>query len=140
MTRMFVLTVAMSLAMGAAALGQAPEQQQPTGPAQTASELAEALTRRVGESLRVKAVVGRSVTVGSVTLIPILMIDVNFGGAGLVSPGGPPSGAAPRPAVPRAPQVGGDGFFMSGEARPLGFVVVTRQGTRFVSVAQTPAK
>jgi hypothetical protein len=29
---------------------------------------------------------------------------------------------------------------MSGEARPLGFVVIGKKGTRFISVAQTPAK
>ena len=66
-----------------------------------------------------------TVTAGSVTLIPILMIDINFGGAGLVSPGGP-STAVPKAAAPQAPLAGADGFLMSGEARPLGFVVVTK--------------
>jgi len=135
----FVLTAAAGLALGAVALGQAPEQEPAMSPTPAASELADVLTRRVGESLRVKAVVGKSVTAGSVTLIPILMIDINFGGAGLVSPGGP-STAVPKAAAPQAPLAGADGFLMSGEARPLGFVVVTRQGTRFISVAQTSAK
>ena len=136
MTRVFVLTAAAGLALGAVALGQAPEQEPALNPTPAASELADVLTRRVGESLGVKAVVGKPVTAGSVTLIPILMIDINFGGAGLVSPGGP-STAVPKAAAPLA---GADGFLMSGEARPLGFVVVTRQGTRFISVAQTSAK
>jgi uncharacterized spore protein YtfJ len=134
---MSVLTAAAGLALGAVALGQAAERQEPAvDPTPAASELADALTRRVGETLRAKTVVGKSITAGSVTVIPILMIDINFGGAGLVSPGGPPT------AVPKAvaPLAGGDGFLMSGEARPLGFVVVTKQGTRFISVAQTPAK
>lgn len=139
MTRVFVLTAAAGLALGAVALGQAPEQEPALNPAPAASELADVLTRRVGESLGVKAVVGKSVTAGSVTLIPILMIDINFGGAGLVSPGGP-STAVPKAAAPQAPLAGADGFLMSGEARPLGFVVVTGQGTRFISVAQTSAK
>lgn len=140
MTRMFVLTAAAGLALGAVALGQAAEQQEPAAnPTPAASELADALTRRVGETLGVKAVVGKSVTAGSVTLIPILMIDINFGGAGLVSSGGPAT-AGPKAAAPLAPLAGADGFLMSGEARPLGFVVVTKQGTRFISVAQTPAK
>jgi uncharacterized spore protein YtfJ len=136
LTRVFVLTAAAGLALGAVALGQAPEQEPALNPTPAASELADVLTRRAGESLGVKAVVGKSVTAGSVTLIPILMIDINFGGAGLVSPGGP-STAVPKAAAPPA---GADGFLMSGEARPLGFVVVTRQGTRFISVAQTSAK
>ncbi len=137
MRRMFILTAATSLALGAAALGQAADPQPPaTSPTPAASELAESLTRRVGESLGVKTVVGQPVTTGSVTLIPILMIEVNFGGAGLVLPSGPPS-AAPRAA---APQASADGFLMSGEARPLGFVVVTKQGTRFISLTSTAAK
>jgi len=139
LTRVFVLTAAAGLALGTVALGQAPEQQEPAAnPPPAMSELADVLARRVGEDLRVKAVVGKSVTVDAVTLIPILMIDINFGGAGLVSPGGPPS-AAPKAAA-QAPLAGADGFLMSGEARPLGFVVVTRQGTRFISVAPTSAK
>ena len=140
MTRMFVLTAAAGLALGAVALGQAAEKQEPAvNPTPAASELADALTRRVGETLGVKAVVGKSVTAGSVTLIPILMVEINFGGAGLVSSGGPAT-AGPKAAAPLAPLAGADGFLMSGEARPLGFVVITRQGTRFISVAQTPAK
>lgn len=131
MTRVCVLTAALGLALGAATLGQAADGQEPAAkPAPAASGLADALTRRAAESLGVKAVVGKPVTAGSVTLIPILMIDLNFGGAGLVSPpaGGPP-----------APLSGAEGFLMSGEARPLGFVVVTRQGTRFISVTPAPA-
>ena len=140
MTRVFVLTAAAALALGAVALGQAPEQQEPAvSPAPAEGELADALNRRIGESLRVKAVVGKPVTAGSVTLIPILMIDINFGGVGLRSPGGPPT-AVPKAAAPQAPLAGANGFLMSGEARPLGFVVVTRQGTRFISVAPASAK
>ncbi len=137
MTRMSVLAAAAGLALGAVAAGQAAEQPaSAVNPSAAASELAAALSRRVGESLRAKAVVGKSLTVGSVTVIPILMIDVNFGGAGLASPGAAP--AADSKAA--APPAGADGFLMSGEARPLGFVVVTRQGTRFISVTQPPAK
>ena len=140
MSKVLVLTAAAGLALGTVALGQAPEPQEPAvNPPPAASELADVLTRHVGEDLRVKAVVGKSVTVGAVTLIPILMIDINFGAAGLVPPGGPPS-AVPKAPAPPSPVAGADGFVMTGEARPLGFVVVTRQGTRFISVAQTSAK
>jgi len=70
-------------------------------------------------------VVGEAIKVGSVTLIPILMVEVNFAGAGV---------ADPKPGTP-----GVDGFLMSGEARPLGFVAITRTKTRFISAA-APAK
>jgi hypothetical protein len=48
------------------------------------------------------------------------MVEVNFGGGGV--------------------QKAGDAFFMGGEARPLGFVAITKKGTRFLSVAKAPAK
>ena len=140
MTRTFVLTPAAVLALTAFAMAQAPQQQEPAvNAAPTATELADVLTRHVSEDLRVKAVVGKPVTAGSVTLIPILMIDVNFGGASLLSPGGPPT-PDPKAAAPPTPLAGADGFLMSGEARPLGFLVVTKQGTRFMSVTQPSAK
>ncbi len=142
MKRLFVLVgAAMCLALGTATLGQAADKPEPAAnPTQAASALADALTRQVGESLGVKAVVGKPVTAGSVTLIPILMVDVTFGGAGLVSPAGTPNAApaaaAPTGAAPLAPLAGVEGFLMSGEARPLGFVVVSKHGTRFISVTQ----
>ncbi len=137
MTRVFVLTAAVGLTLGAVALGRAGEQQPAAAnPTPAASELAGLLTQRLGETLGMKTVVGKSVTVGSVTLIPILMIDVDFGGAGLASPGTTPAAASQA----AAPSAGADGFLMSGEARPLGFVVLSRQGTRFISVTQPSAK
>jgi len=33
-----------------------------------------------------------------------------------------------------------DGFLMSGEVRPLGFVAVTKTKTRFISAGTPPAK
>jgi len=49
-----------------------------------------------------------------------------------------PSGQAV--AAPQNPATGVEGFFMSGEARPLGFVAVTKKGTRFISVGKMAAK
>ena len=76
-----------------------------------------------------KTVVGDPIKVGSVTLIPILTVEVSFGGLGTAAPG-----------APKGPATGVDGFFMRGEARPLGFVAITRKGTRFISVVKTPEK
>ncbi|MBN2408888.1 MAG: hypothetical protein JXE07_04050 [Candidatus Aminicenantes bacterium] len=87
-------------------------------------QLAQEMSKRLNSSLQVKTVVGEPMKVGKVTLIPIMMIDIGFGGGG----GG----------APQAPEMGGKGFYMSGEARPLGFVVVSKAGTKFVSVGKIP--
>jgi uncharacterized spore protein YtfJ len=137
-----VLAAATVLALGAPARAQAPPAT--ANPAASATELADTLIRQVGEELRVKAVVGQPVAVGTVTFIPILRIDVDFGGAGLLAPAPPPAAASKDAAGTKTPSpsplAGADAFLMSGEVRPLGFVVVTRQGTRFISVTPPPAK
>ena len=149
MKRMLALAAAAGLALGPLAAGQNPPEPKPAvGAPQPAGELADGLARRLSDELHVKTVVGKPMTIGAVTLIPILMVEVTFGGAGLVVPGAPPAAKpqaanakAPTPAAtPPAPPASGEGFFISGEARPLGFVVITKQGTRFISVAKTPAK
>ncbi len=89
-------------------------------------QLAEEMAARLGSSLQVKTVVGEPMRVGRLTIIPIMMINIGFGGGG----GG----------MPQAPDMGGKGFFMSGEARPLGFVVVSKAGTQFISVGKIPRK
>lgn len=94
--------------------------------ARPAADLASGLAQRLGDQLHATTIVGEPVKAGTVTLIPILLVDVNFAGA-----------SAPAPA-PNAQ--GLDAFLMSGEARPLGFVVVTAKGTRFIRVGDTPAK
>lgn len=95
------------------------EQKTTSAAAQTASDVAGALAQRLSNELHVKTVVGGPIKAGSVTLIPILMVDVNFAG-----------GTVPMPGV--------GGFLMSGESRPLGFVAITKKGTRFISVGNTP--
>lgn len=60
------------------------------------------------------------------TIIPIMMIDLGFGGGG----GGAPLNL----------DLGGKGFFMSGEAKPIGFVVISKAGTQFIHVAKIPPK
>jgi uncharacterized spore protein YtfJ len=114
----------------ALAQGQAQTEKklQPTQakPPQPMYQLAEAMAQRLNSSLQVRTVVGEPMKLGKVTLIPIMMIDIGFGGGG----GG----------APQAPDMGGKGFYMSGEARPLGFVVVSKAGTKFVSVGKIPRK
>lgn len=90
------------------------------------SMLAKAMTDRLSGNLHVKNVVGDPVKVGKVTIIPIILIDIGFGGGGGGSGGGQ--------------QMGGYGFGMSGEARPLGFVIISKAGVKFVSVGKVPRK
>ena len=90
------------------------------------SVMTKAMTDRLSSSLHVKNVVGDPVKVGQVTIIPIIMIDVGFGGGG----GGPGGGQA----------MAGQGFYTSGEARPIGFVIITKKETKFISVGKIPRK
>ncbi|MGA2771070.1 MAG: hypothetical protein ABSG26_09675 [Bryobacteraceae bacterium] len=135
MNRKTLIVVAAGLILGPLAVGQNPPANKPQAPAvQPANELADALAQRLANELHVKTVVGEPVKIGSLTLIPIMTIDVSFGGGGMAAP------ATPGAAAPPSPPTGVDGFFMSGEARPLGFVAIGRKGTRFISVGKTPAK
>jgi len=138
LNRKIHIVIAAGLILGSLAVGQTQQEKKPQAAAvQPAKELADALAQRLSNDLHVKTVVGEPFKVGSVTLIPIMMIDVNFGGLGMAAPGGPAA------AAPQNPAMGVDGFFMSGEARPLGFVAIGTKGTRFISVAgagKTPAK
>lgn len=86
-----------------------------------AVELASSMAQRLSNDMHVKTVVGDPIKAGSVTLIPIMTLDVSFGGFGR-------EGAV------------SDGFLMSGEARPIGFVIAGKKGTRFVSIGKVPAK
>jgi uncharacterized spore protein YtfJ len=131
-----MLTIAaVGLILASLAVGQnPPAKKSPARAVQPATEMADALAQRLSNDLHVKTVVGEPVKVGAITLIPIMMIDVGFGGGGMSAPGAPVA-AAPQNLAP-----GVDGFFMSGEARPLGFVAIGKKGTRFISVARPAAK
>ncbi len=84
------------------------------------------MTERLASGLHVKNIVGDPVKVGKMTIIPIIMVDVGFGGGGGGAPGGQP--------------MGGSGFYISGNAKPVGFVIVTKTGVQFVPVGKIPRK
>jgi uncharacterized spore protein YtfJ len=112
-----------------AAFAQTPPEKKAPSPVKAPlpmDQLVEAMTQRLTNSLQVKTAIGEPIKAGKVTLVPVIMIDVGFGGGGA--------------AVPQNPDQGGKGFFMSGEARPLGFIVITKSGTQFVSVGKVPRK
>ena len=108
-------------------ISMAQEKQKPEG--ETISPvvmLTKGMTDRLSDSLNIKKVVGKPIKVGKVTIVPIIMIDVGFGGGG-----GGPAGQ---------PQMGAHGFGFGGEARPLGFVVISKAGVKFIPVGKVPRK
>jgi len=127
LSRKIASFLALGLLVFSAAFAQAPPEKKAPSPARAPlpmDQLVEAMVQRLSNSLQVKTVVGDPIKAGKVTLVPIIMIDVGFGGGGA--------------AVPQNPDQGGKGFYMSGEARPLGFIVITKSGTQFVSVGKVP--
>lgn len=88
--------------------------------------LTKGMTDRLSDSLNIKKVVGKPIKAGNVTIVPIIMIDVGFGGGG-----GGPAGQ---------PQMGAHGFGFGGEASPLGFVVISKTGVKFIPVGKVPRK
>jgi uncharacterized spore protein YtfJ len=113
-----------ALVLCAVASAQKPaEKKAPAAAVAPASLLADELARSLGENLHVKTIVGQPVKAGAITIIPILSLDLSFGGGGVAAPGNAPGG-----------------FFMNGEARPIGFVVVTPKGTHFITVANPAAQ
>ena len=117
---LFVMFLAVSLS-----LAQAKPKAQTKTPSPI-SEMTKGMTERLSKSLHVKNVVGDPVKVGKMTIIPIIMVDVGFGGGGGGAPGGQP--------------MGGSGFYISGNAKPVGFVIVSKVGLKFVPVGKIPRK
>ena len=131
MIQRIALVTGAALLLAALSAGQNAPARKPAPPVVPAGgQLADEMAQRLASELQVKTVVGEPVKVGSVTVIPILMIDLHFGGAAKTGHGSPAAGAAADPTA------GADGFYTSGEARPLGFVVITKKGTRFISAGK----
>jgi uncharacterized spore protein YtfJ len=124
--RILVLLTSAALICGSVAMAQKPAEKGSSPKVPPGAEFVDGLAQRLSQELHVKTVVGEPIKAGAVTLIPILMLDVNFAGGAM---------STPAAGAPEA-----SGFLMSGEARPLGFVAITKNGTRFISVAKTPAK
>jgi len=120
-----VLLAGLVLFSAPVADSQAEKKSQPKAPLPM-DQLAESLSQRLSNNLNVKHIIGEPIKVGKVTIIPIMMIDLGFGGGG---------GGAPQNL-----DLGGKGFFMSGEARPVGFVIISKAGTQFISVGKIPRK
>jgi hypothetical protein len=106
-----------------------PSQEKPKAQTKAPNPIAsmtKGMTERLSSGLHVKNIVGDPVKVGKMTIIPIIMVEVGFGGGGAGAPGGQP--------------MGGNGFYISGNAKPVGFVIVTQAGVKFVPVGKMPRK
>jgi uncharacterized spore protein YtfJ len=101
-------------------------------PPPSTSDFVDGMAQRLSHDLNVKTVIGEPIKVGSVTLIPILMLDINFGSAATKAPSGATDAKSAEPQA--------NLFYMSGEARPLGFVAITAKGTRFINLVKPDAK
>jgi uncharacterized spore protein YtfJ len=133
MKQKLLLSVCSWLLLASVATGQTQPEKKPATAAPSPGSLVDSLVQRVSNELHAKTIAGDPIKVGPVTVIPILTVDLNFGGGSIAAPADP-TGKAPASPLPSA-----DGFLMSGEARPAGFVVITKKGVEFLSVA-TPKK
>ncbi len=133
MAKKIIFLITFFLMLGSLGIAQnAPQQKaKPVQPPPSTSDLVEGMAQRLSHDLNVRTVIGEPIKVGSVTLIPILMLDVKFGSAAT----NVPSGATVQQNTQSQPNL----FYLSGEARPLGFVAVTARGTRFINLV-TQAK
>jgi uncharacterized spore protein YtfJ len=95
--------------------------------------ITKAMTERLTKNLQVKNVVGDPIKVGNVTVIPIIMIDIGYGGGGGGGPIMQTGGSGMQ-------MMGGSGFYMKGEAKVLGFVVLSKAGVKFVAAEKAPRK
>jgi uncharacterized spore protein YtfJ len=119
------------------ALSQEKQQKEPPK-AQVTQEnpvamIAKAMTERLTKNLQVKNIVGDPIKVGNVTVIPIIMIDIGYGGGG----GG---GPVMQTAGSGMQMMGASGFGMKGEAKVLGFIVLSKAGVKFVAAEKAPRK
>jgi uncharacterized spore protein YtfJ len=129
MKQRLLLSVCSILLLASVAMGQAQPAKKPATGTPPAGSLVDSLVQRLSDELHAKTIAGDPIKVGSVIVIPILMVDLNFGSGSIAAPAGS-TGKAPANPLPS-----GDGFLMSGEARPVGFVVITKKGVEFLSVA-----
>ena len=133
MAKKIIPSIMFLLLVGSLGMAQnAPQQKaKPVQPPST-SDFVDGMAQRLSHDLNIRTVVGEPIKVGSVTLIPILMIDVKFGSAAT----NVPSGANAPPSAESQANL----FYMSGEARPLGVVAITGKGTRFINLVKSNAK
>ena len=127
MREKFILFTGIGLMFFSLSLAVASAEEKPTVPAEhPVSVFTDSMSKSLLGNIHVKNIVGEPIKVGKVTIIPVMLIDVGYGGGG----GGSFQGLSPV----------GVGFGLSGEAKPLGFIVITKEETKFLSVGKVPRK
>jgi len=133
LAKKIISSIMFLLLVGALGIAQdAPQQKAKPVHPPSVSDLVDDMAQRLSHDLNLRTVIGEPIKLGSVTLIPILMVDVKFGTAATKAP----SGAT----APQSAQSQANLFYISGEARPLGFVAITGKGTRFINLVRSEAK
>ncbi len=133
MAKKIIPSIMFLLLVGSLGMAQnAPQQKAKPVPPPSTSELVDGMAQRLSRDLNVRTVIGEPIKVGSVTLIPILMVDLKFGSVATKVPS--------RATAPQSAESQANLFYMSGEARPLGFVAITGKGTRFINLVKSDAK
>ena len=127
MREKFLLFSVMSLMLFSLSFAESPAEEKAQVPGQhPVSMFSKSMSSSLLGNIHVKNIVGEPIKVGKVTIIPVMLIDVGYGGGG----GGSIKGQGPI----------GVGFYLGGEAKPLGFIVITKDETKFISVAKVPRK
>jgi uncharacterized spore protein YtfJ len=121
--------ILVSTALSGPAVGPGPKTPEPQALSSTAAESPVSLALKsmlnlVLKDFHVQKVVGEPIRAGNVTIIPVMLVDVGFGGG---------AGGGTGPSFPV-----GSGFYLGGEAKPLGFIVISRSGTKFLSAGPAP--
>ena len=107
MAKKIIPSIMFLLLVGSLAMAQnAPQQKTKPVPPPSTSELVDGMAQRLSRDLNVRTVIGEPIKVGSVTLIPILMVDLKFGSVATKVPSG---ATAPKSAESQA-----NLFYMSG--------------------------
>ena len=86
----------------------------------------ESLARSVQDSLSTKTIYGDPITAGDITVVPVAEVRFGFGGGGGGGSGAEASG--------QGGSGSGGGGGGGGSVRPVGFIEITSNGTRWVPV------
>lgn len=134
MAKKIIPSIMFCLLLGSLGIAQNTPQQKAKSlePPSSTSDLVDGMARRLSHDLNVRTVIGEPIKVGAVTLIPILMLDVNFGDGATKVPS--------RATASQSAESQANLFYMSGEARPLGVVAISGKGTRFINLVRPNAK
>jgi uncharacterized spore protein YtfJ len=98
----------------------------------------ESLARGFQDRLSVTTVYGAPVSANGVTVVPVARVEFGFGGGGGGGTGTGP--AAGDESVGQSGSGGGGGGGGGGVVKPVGYVEITSQGSRWVAIDRSPTE